>query len=297
MTFGIILAIIFVGIFLYYVREGYNQTLQQNQAKAAAAEEEKKNVQSQIRAQVKRVDQLSQHIADVGKIQIPEIGDYKNIIIINEKLICEKGGDTVLFNFMKLDSFLNEYREQVIKDKKQITTIDVKGIKSKITSEANREHDIYYLQEKMEERVSALEGRGGGWEYKLDKLFRISNQLAPTLQSQISTLDFYKNMGIAMYVFYVNDNKIRYYEIFQAFEQLGVFDSTWQKNVLSKLGNIEERLQSIDNSLVSLNDKFQSLVQSNEKICDELKSINSSIVTGNMLQAFTAYQTWKSNKG
>jgi len=294
MTFSIISFIIILAVYLYQ-REYYNQISIKNQANATIAAQKNK-IQSKIKRKFKQVDQLKQHIADVSKIQIPEIDDYKDIIVANEKLICEKGGDAILFNFMKLDSFFNEFREQVIKDKKEAISIDIKGIKAKITQEENREHDIYYLQEKMKERVSEIEGRGGGWDYKLDRLFSISNQFAPLLQVQISTLEFYKNMGIAMYVFYINDNKIRYYEIFQAFEQLGAFDSTWQKNVIGKLGNIEERLHNIDNSLVNLNVKFQSLLNSNEKICDELKNVNSSIVTANMLQAFTAYQVWKGNK-
>jgi hypothetical protein len=45
-----------------------------------------------------------------------------------------------------------------------------------------------------------------------------------------------------------------------------------------------------------MNKNFTSLLNSNETIYEELKSINSSIITGNMLQALTAYNTLKKNQ-
>ena len=85
-------------------------------------------------------------------------------------------------------------------------------------------------------------------------------------------------------------DKIRYFEIYEAFEKLGVFDSTWQKNVLNKLDRIEFRLAQISNQLTELNQNFITLIQSSENIDAELKEIKSSIVTGNLLQGITAYQ-------
>jgi hypothetical protein len=109
-------------------------------------------------------------------------------------------------------------------------------------------------------------------------------------------MEYYRNMAVAMVIFYLNDKKIKYFEIYEAFEKLGVFDSTWQKNVLNKLDNIEIRLAQISNQLTELNQNFISLVESSESVVSELKEINSSIMTNNMLQAITAYQSWRINK-
>ena len=103
-------------------------------------------------------------------------------------------------------------------------------------------------------------------------------------------------MALAMIIFYLNDNKIRYFEIYEAYEKLGVFDSTWQKNVLNKLYLIEFRLSQISNQLTELNQNFISLIESSKNIAAELKEIKSSIVTSNLLQAITAYQSWRINK-
>jgi hypothetical protein len=55
-------------------------------------------------------------------------------------------------------------------------------------------------------------------------------------------------------------------------------------------------LAQISNQLTELNQNFITLIQSSENIAAELKEIKSSIVTGNLLQAITAYQAWKINK-
>ena len=94
------------------------------------------------------------------------------------------------------------------------------------------------------------------------------------MENQIKTMDYYRNMAVAMIVFYLNDKKIRYFEIYEAFEKLGVFDSTWQKNVLNKLDSIENRLTQINNQLTELNQNFVSIIESSENIASELKEIN-----------------------
>ena len=65
---------------------------------------------------------------------------------------------------------------------------------------------------------------------------------------------------------------------------------------MNKLDNIEIRLSQMNNQLTELNQNFISLSESSENIVLELKEINSSVMTNNMLQAITAYQTWRINK-
>ena len=52
----------------------------------------------------------------------------------------------------------------------------------------------------------------------------------------------------------------------------------------------------MSNQLTELNQNFISLSESSENIVLELKEINSSVMTNNMHQAITAYQTWRINK-
>lgn len=115
-------------------------------------------------------------------------------------------------------------------------------------------------------------------------------------ENRIKTLEFYQSIAGAMIMFYINEKNILYYEIFEAFEKLGVFDSTWQKIVLKKVENIENSLDEINDKMTLLNAKFSLIVNHNEKIVEELKKIESSSKTTNMIQAISLYQLWRNNK-
>jgi len=250
-----------------------------------------------IKVKLEKADILGNHLSEIQEVEIPDISDFKQLIVDNEKTINDKGGDKQLFSFMKIDSFLRDYKTRIVSDKNDLKeVIDINWLKSKITEESKRT-DLDKIVENLEDSTARLEGRKAkGFDSNVDNLFRLGEVMKPSMENQIKTMVFYKNMAAAMVVFYLNDKKIRYFEIYEAFEKLGVFDSTWQKNVLNKLDNIEIRLAQISNQLTELNQNFISLVDSSENIVSELKEINSSIMTNNMLQTITAYQTWRINK-
>ena len=246
---------------------------------------------------IKKADNLKIQLLEIQEIHINDISDYKKVIIDNEKMILEKGGDNQLFSFMKIDSFLRDFRSRIVDDQNGLSDIlDINWLKSRITEETQRK-DLDKIIENLSDMSAKLEGgRTKGFDANVDKLFELGDVMKPTLENQIKTMEYYRNMALAMIVFYLNDKKIRYFEIYEAFEKLGVFDSTWQRNVLKKLDNIEIRLAQISNQLTELNQNFISLVESSDNLVSELKDINSSIMTNNMLQTITAYQTWRINK-
>ena len=246
---------------------------------------------------IKKADNLAKKLSEIQEIKIIDISDYKKIIIDNEKTILEKGGDNQLFSFMKINTFLNDYRERIISDQSGLKEVlDINWLKSRIESEEKR-NDLDKTLENLEDSLARMEGRKTtGFDSNVNNLFELGDLMRPTLENQIKTMEFYRNMAVVMIVFYLDDKKIRYFELYEAFEKLGVFDSTWQKNVLNKLDNIEIRLTQMSNQLTELNQNFISLSESSENIVLELKEINSSVMTNNMLQAITAYQTWRINK-
>jgi hypothetical protein len=250
-----------------------------------------------LKSKLKKVDSLAKKLSEFQEIKIIDISDYKKIIIDNEKNILEKGGDNQLFSFMKINTFLNDYRGRIISDQSGLKEVlDIKWLKSRIESEEKR-NDLDKISENLEDSLARMEGRKTtGFDSSVNSLFELGDLMKPSLENQIKTMEFYRNMAVVMIVFYLDDKKIRYFELYEAFEKLGVFDSTWQKNVLNKLDNIEIRLAQMSNQLTELNQNFISLSESSENIVLELKEINSSVMTNNMLQAITAYQTWRINK-
>lgn len=198
---------------------------------------------------------------------------------------------------MKVDTFLKDFKDKIENDQDYFSnTVSPESLRIKI-----QKVDTRSSLEKLEETAAIFEAYSQGdfgvtFEYKLENLVKSAHSIKPMINNEILTLEYYKSIATAMVIFYLNEKKIRYFEIYEAFEKLGVFDSTWQKNVLGKLDSIDERLATMNNGLLELNRNFVSLTESSNNIVKELQEINSGVAMGNLLQGITAYQTWRVNK-
>jgi hypothetical protein len=287
--------IVFVAGLYYFINDARKKEQIEKEEKEKSLKKEKEsNIQeaSKTQSSLKKADKIKLKFSRIQNLKITDISDYKEVIIKNEKNIVEKGGNDLLFSLMKIDTFLKNFRESIVDDKKFVTEDVPNEIDNlKLTISKN---NISSGQARTMLVMLKIEAEG-----KIDKLNKLSDLTLPLMESRIKNLEYYKNLGIAMITFYLNDKTIRFYEIYEAFEKLGTFDSTWQKSVSSKIDDIEARLAQISNQLTELtelNKNFISLVESSENIVSELKEMNSSIITNNMLQAITAYQTWRINK-
>jgi len=261
--------------------------------------EKKKEYEIELNISIKyeKLENLANNLKDLEAIKLVNIDEFKSIVVKNEELINQKGGDQVLFSFLKIDTFLKDYKNKISSDIESVSKpIDIATIKNRIKEETLR-NDIRKTGELFGDIAARLEGRQvKGFDAKLDQLFELGNKMKPYFEGLNNTLTYYQNIGISMLAFYLSDKKIQYFEIYSSFEKMGVFDSTWQKNVLLKLDSIENRLALIGDQLIQLNSNFESLVESTNNITTELKNINSSIVTNNLLQALTFFQTWRINQ-
>ena len=253
--------------------------------------------ESKFDERISRLESLKLRMDELNAIQVVEISDYKSFIEENQKAILQKGNDEVLFSFLKIDSFLNEYRQGMETCKNWVTeNIDVEDLKSKLIQDSQRD-DLEKVIERSQANLDRLEGkRPRGFDASFDSLLSVGHVFKGTYENYNKTLEYYKNIAKTMVIFYLNDNKISYFEIHQAFEKLGVFDSTWQKNLMSKMSNIESNLNRISHDLTQMNNNFEQLINQSEKITNELQAINSSVKTGNMIQAISAYQSWRINR-
>lgn len=298
-AFFIIIVVLIGGYYLY--RKG----LQKNNIKKKAAIQQKVDIDIEIKQyerkrfedRISRLESLKLRMDELNAIQIVEISDYKSFIEENQKAILQKGNDEVLFSFLKIDSFLNEYRQGMETCKNWVTeNIDVEDLKSKLIQDS-QSNNLDKLSEDLQANLNRLEGkRPTGFNASFDSLLSVGHVFKGTYENYNKTLEYYKNIAKTMVIFYLNDNKISYFEIHQAFEKLGVFDSTWQKNLMSKMSNIESNLNRISHDLTQMNSNFEQLINQSEKITSELQAINSSVKTGNMIQAISAYQSWRINR-
>jgi hypothetical protein len=245
-----------------------------------------------------KLDQLVKELKDLESIQVVNVDEFKSILVNNEESIKQKEGDQILFSFLKIDAFLKDYKNKITSDLASTSNrIDVSTIRQRIKEEAQRTDDVRKIGEYFGDIAARLEGRQvQGFDAKLDQLFEVGYKMKPYFEGLNNTLNYYHNIGLCMLAFYLSDKKIQYFEIYSSFEKMGVFDSTWHKNVLLKLDSIENRLAQMGDQLIKLNNNFERLVESTNSMVAELKNINSSIVTNNLLQALTFFQTWRINR-
>ena len=106
----------------------------------------------------------------------------------------------------------------------------------------------------------------------------------------------------------LEDNMIVFYEIYEAFDKLSIFNSNWENDVSKKLVTIDNKLNdlitsinkveySISQGLDNLSYVTQNSFNNFQTIMDEyLESIDSSIRTNNLLNLIQIYQLHNVNK-
>lgn len=289
-TFLIIIGVLFLVYFLI-------KYLKKEEKKAVREYENYKHkeiVDENVKKDYQKIDEIQSRIDDIENIEIVEISSYKQFVIENEAIIYEKGGDNVLHNFLKIDSFLNSYRNKIIDDRISIQeNISTSSLKTTMKFEHNRT-DGYKMIEDMEDTLNHLYGKKVVHRKALfEKLCEFSKELYPNFSLQNKTLEYYGNIALAMVLFYLNGNRIKYFEIYEAFDKLGVFNNHWENSVLNKLSSIEDRLDALSNELVKLNHGFQQLVEHSDSIINELEKLNNNVVTNTMIASLNTYQNWR----
>jgi hypothetical protein len=101
---------------------------------------------------------------------------------------------------------------------------------------------------------------------------------------------------------------ITFYQIYECFDQLGVFNSNWENEVSNKLTDIGDGIKelmysidkmennivnSIDNLTYVTQDSFREL---NISVNNQLSSIDSSLNFNNLLTGIQTYQIYKINQ-
>jgi len=195
----------------------------------------------------------------------------------------------------EIDLVENDFNKIIIQNQKQIIAIDrnyvqqfVKisnYIKTKRTNTQKIFDSIRFTknQKELEAKVNLIRNQVHAYE-----------QLVFHSISMVSAL--------------LSDDMIAFFEIYEAFDKLGIFNSNWQNEVSSKLDKIGNQLNALlvsiyqlENSLVSeLNnlsyvttESFGSLQSAMES---QLKGIHSNISINNLLSGIQGYQLYRLNQ-
>ena len=259
----------------------------------------------------------------------------------------------VIFNFkeklMKRTTEFYQYLEFEKKKNKELEIKEVEKIKKEVLFDLdknnNKKLDVLEsngYNELLELMKKELQDKGDEYIHHLIKLKKFINDKGDNLNSiynllkSVDTkenLTFYKGVlnneiniyqklifhSMSMITFLVEGDKFSFYEIYELFDELNVFDSKWEKDLSFKLSDINNSVEKTNNLLkekfdelnttiynnsVETNKKLDKLIYTTQDSINSLtstmnirlKSINSSIDTNNLLTLINTYQTYKVNK-
>jgi len=128
------------------------------------------------------------------------------------------------------------------------------------------------------------------------------NELVNLLKNQIHTYDLLVFHSISMVTSLVDSDLITFYQIYECFDQLGVFNSNWENEVSDKLTNIGNGIKDLmysiyqmENKIVNSIGKLTYITQSsynnlNLSINNQLRNINSSLDYSNYMTKIQNYK-------
>lgn len=196
-----------------------------------------------------------------GHVDLIE-NDFHKLLNKNQKIIISVDKNFI-HQFVKVSNF--------IKTKKQNTQKIFESIRD--TSS----------QEELEERVALL-------------------------KNQIHSYELLVFHSINMIGALVSEDLITFYEIYEAFDKLGMFNSNWENEVSENLTNIGDKLDDLMQSIYNMEQNIvselshlsyvtqASFEELNISVTNQLREVESSINTNNLLTGIQAYQLYKINK-
>ena len=131
---------------------------------------------------------------------------------------------------------------------------------------------------------------------------------ANLLNNQIHVYEILVFHSINMIGALISEDLITFYEIYESFDKLGMFNSNWENEVSEKLSNIGNKLDELMYSIYKMEQNIvgelsqlsyitqESFEDLNRSVTNQLKEVESSINTNNLLTGIQAYQLYKINK-
>jgi hypothetical protein len=128
------------------------------------------------------------------------------------------------------------------------------------------------------------------------------------LKNQIHAYELLVFHSINMIGALVSEDLISFYEIYESFDKLSIFNSNWENEVSEKLTNIGDKLDDLMYSIYSMEQNIVSELSHlsyitqvsfedlSRSVSSQLKEVESSININNLLTGIQIYQLYKVNK-
>ena len=132
----------------------------------------------------------------------------------------------------------------------------------------------------------------------------VLNEYVEILKGDIHSYNLVLFNSLNMIVSLVEDDMITFYEIYEMFDTLNMFDSKHEKDVSQKLTNIGDGLESLMYEIRDMGNQISNSIdelsyiteQSNEQLQGQLSEIDSTLKVGNLISVINTHQNYKINK-
>mgnify|MGYP006076817943 CR=1 FL=1 len=174
--------------------------------------------------------------------------------------------------------------------------------------ELGRNDNIKYIQ-KCVQLKNYLNTQRKNIQHLFDSIKHIPNQnlleeYVKVLKNQIHSYEVLMINSLNMICVLIEGDLLTFYEIYEKLDDLNVFNSNYQNEMLNRLSNIEGKLDDIiisiedmSISIVSgLNSLTQGIENSSNILSKNLDSIQSKISLNTFITGISTYQMYKINK-
>jgi hypothetical protein len=230
--------------------------------------------------------------AEKLRLENEDLEKKRTELIVNQKNVLselDKDGNG------EIDLIQNDFNKLLNKNQKQIIELDKNYVHQFVkisnfikTKKANTQKIFESIrdtssQEELEERFSLL-------------------------KNQIHAYELLVFHSINMIGAIVSEDLISFYEIYESFDKLSIFNSNWENEVSEKLTNIGDKLDDLMYSIYNMEQNIvnelshlsyvtqESFEDLNRSVTSQLREVESSINTNNLLSGIQTYQLYKINK-
>lgn len=226
----------------------------------------------------------------------------------------------------KIQSKLSEFLKKIDSDGNQIVDVtEENGFKILLDSyqEDIKEKDQKTIQNLVKLKLF-IEDKGEN----LNKLFRLFEKIenenemehyVGVLNNEVNLYQKFCFHSMSLITFLVEGDMFSFFEVYEIFDNLNVFNSKWERDLSEKLDSIREEIEVTNSILESGFEELSKKIYSNtlqtqkslekltytnkesinnltQKMDLRLQSVKSSIDTNNLLTLINTYQVYKINK-
>lgn len=215
-----------------------------------------------------------------------------------EKLAINKKNSLSTFDLDgdgKIDLINNDFNKLFLKNQKQIMGMD-KNYVHQFVKVSN------YIKTKQQNTQKIYESlKDTSKQEELDERIGL-------LKNQIHSYELLVFHSINMIGALVSEDLITFYEIYESFDKLGMFNSNWENEVSEKLTNIGDKLDDLMYSIYNMEQNIvgelsqlgyitqESFEDLNRSVTNQLREVESSINFNSLLTGIQTYQLYKINK-